>query len=471
MHKRLDKKSKKLLGYIGISLFFIVVFISRIEYEQAFFVLPFFIILTWCLLYLGYIKIYRYIDKPVVFFINVLTGIRYFLIPTLIMFDQNYLQYCPLNRGANEKYAVAGSIITLWEEVVVGIFLARMLPRWYCKKNDESYIGRIYDTSEIGVLWLEIAVLAFGVLLSPSVLSGYNFLLNLHNSEVISEAKINGGMYTVAFMSARILKIVIPIPFIQFLYCRYKKKKTKIYYYMSLVVFTVFYAMIMEGNSRNSIIIPAVAVILILYYLYPAFRRTTIALGGAGVISIGIVTLIWKSFRNSVDTVQAMPFSYWIAYVEQYFAGIANMGRAVIARKNYGGHFGLGILLNDLFQNVPFIAGIVNTENTSNYYFAQVWNRTDQVIPSTGNGLFYFGYFLAPLVPIAIILLALFFEKKAFKATSIPELVIYTYATATVSYNVFNTVSSLAMKLSIFIIPAIIVIYINKRCRLRRTLI
>lgn len=464
MRSRINKKDEMILVFGGVFILqiFLLLCFANIPTEK--FVLPYCIILFYCVFYLIYLKIYRYCTRVVGFFMTLLTCIRYLIIPCFILLDENYLSYTPLDRGANGMYFQEGCLLTLWEAMVVGVFLAYAFPRWYRQERQKIQV----TCAGTDVLWIEIGVLCLVILVVPSVLSTYNFVLRLSDAEVHADlANGGGGLYVLGLMCARVLKIVFPIPFVQYFYSRYMKSRKSRYYYGSALVLGVFYALIMEGNSRNSIIIPAVAVFLVLYYLYPAFRKMTVVFCGGGIVCIAGVTLIWKSFLGNVGEASVKPFSYWIAYVEQYFAGIANMGRAVLAKEYYGG-INPKMLFSDLFQSTPFVSGMIDSSETSAYYFLKIWDRNDQVIPSTGNGLFYFGYLLAPLVPVFIIILAHFFEKKVQKAVTVPETIIYIYAAVTVAYNIFNAVSSLGMKLSIYILPAVLVVYLNKKFRLRK---
>lgn len=458
------KKDEMIFVILGVAVLQFCLLAGAFMIPVDKFVLPYLIISVYCFLYLIHIKIYRYCMRVVGFFLTLLTFIRYLVIPCMILMDENYMEYTPLERGANALYFQKGCWMMLWEALLVGLFLAYVLPKWYRKEE----ISKEIVFKKNSVLWLAMGALSVFVLLSPAVLSEYNLVIRLAGEELHKEAVNPGMLYTIALLSVRILKLLLPIPFVQFFYSKYKKTGKLRFYLASALVLGFFYAVIMEGNSRNSVVIPAVAVLMILYYLYPKYRKLTLFACCGGILSIVVVTLIWKSFSGNANVAASTPFSYWVSYVEQYFAGISNLGRTVIAKATYGKWFDLKMLVNDFFKAVPIASNYVKPEDTSSYYFLQVWGRNDQVIPATGNGMFYFGYVLAPMVPILIITLACFFEKKLQTAKSIPEIIVYIYASAVISYNMFNAVNSLGMKLIIYVLPLSLIIWANKKFQLRK---
>ena len=121
------------------------------------------------------------------------------------------------------------------------------------------------------------------------------------------------------------------------------------------------------------------------------------------------------------------------------------------------------IAVNDLARNVPFLNSLVDNTNTASYYYVMTWGRSDQVIPATGNGLFYFSYILAPVVSMMILCLGHYFEKRMHNSISVPEYIIYCYSSIVISYNMFNSVSTMMMKLSITLLPLLFVLYLSKK--------
>jgi hypothetical protein len=144
------------------------------------------------------------------------------------------------------------------------------------------------------------------------------------------------------------------------------------------------------------------------------------------------------------------------------------MGKVVIARMSTDLFFDPFMMLNDLTKSTPILSKFCNELNTSEFYYFKVWGRNDQIIPSSGNGLFYFGFIFAPIVPIIITKISHFFEVKANKAKYISLYIVYIYSSAVVGYNIFNSVSSLTMKLTITIMPVILAVHLNRNIQKRR---
>jgi len=418
------------------------------------------LMLIYSLLYVGFINIYSYYNQIVGFFVLFLTTIRYFILPLLILNDPNYLYFSPLGSAINRYFFYKGIMFTMWEALIVGFFIAYKFPKWY-SKNRINFDKYNIKNSSIGLLSLFILFYLLMVLVSPNVLSSYSFIWDISNEEeFIDEALPSGGLSLISFMACRILKILFPIPFVCFFYKRFKKSGNRIWFLFSLLLISFFYAGILEGNSRNTIIIPAVSMIFILLKLYPAKSKTIWITITSVILLISTVSLIWKSFSNNLEEVKTSSLTYWISYIECYFAGPTNMGKAIVAKQTFGGFISPFTMFNDIMQNVPILSKSVDKFHTSNFFYFEVWNRTDQVIPSSGNGLFWFGYVLAPVVPIMAFLLAHVFEIKYLKSKTIESIFVYGYATCVISYNIYNSVSSLMMKLSIFLLPLFITIYI-----------
>ena len=422
------------------------------------------LISLYLVLYIGIIKSYRYYNNVTGFFVAFLTFVRYCIIPTLIFVDDEYLNYSPFESSENRVYFINGVLFTIWEALFFGIFIMKAFPKWY------RYSTRVTTThfrrESSSILVAEMLLMAIVVLLYPSVLENYSYMFNLDSDEEIVEQLSPSLIENLAIMGTRVLKILMPMPFVLYFYRRYQKHKRTKYFVMSALFFVFFYALIMEGNSRNSIIIPAISIIFILNALYPRYQKSVWSSMIVIIAVISVLSIIFKVFSNDVSAmVEASQLSYWVWYLEAYFAGISNMGKAVAAKLSYGLGVSPAILFNDFFQNVPFFSLLTDpSNNTHSYYFA-IWGRSDQIVPSSGNGLFYFGFVLAPLVPVLIASLGHLFEKKSRETTFLSEYIVYTFASATICYNIFNQVSSLMMKISITIFPVLLAVYVNKIAR------
>lgn len=421
-----------------------------------------FLIMLYLLIYWGKIGLYKYLNSTCVFFIAFLTFVRYLIIPLLIILDNEYMTYSPLGLGMNENYFYKGFYLTVWELLLFGLFINRKLPKWYYNNTNNAYIK--WSKTHFAT-WIILILGLLGLLsINPSILQDYSFVINLKPDDTIAQEYIPKGLTeTISTIASRVLKIVIPIPIVSLFYKKYHQNHSIANFYISIIVLAFFYAFIIEGNSRNTIIIPAVAVLFILLRFYPQYKKTTLSALLTVILLIAILSLVWKSFAGDFSTAKESSFSYWISYIESYFAGISNMGKAVAAYQNSDIFINPIIAFNDLARSVPFLNSLVDNTNTASYYFVMTWGRSDQVIPATGNGLFYFSYILAPVVSMIILYFGHYFEKCMHKSTSVPEYMIYCYSSIVISYNMFNSVSTMMMKLSITLLPLLFVLYLSKK--------
>lgn len=441
-----------------ISILFLALFImgNRPEYYLCLILIFIYLFLYW-----NVIGVYKYVGSVTGFFISFLTFMRYFVIPILIMFDVNYMTYRPLGLVKNGDYFNYGIYLTIWESIAFGLFIAKKLPKWY-SLNIEL---KLKTTTEI-YPWIFL-IIVFGALLvlKPSVLANYSLVINLKQDYILAnEFMPMGGLAdTISIIASRVLKIILPIPIVSLCYKKYKIRHTFGNLIISTIFLVFFYAFILDGNSRNSIIIPAVAVMFILIKLYPRYKKSIITTLLSVILLVTGLSLVWKSFLGDYTFALDRSLSFWIGYIESYYAGVSNMGKAVFAYKSSDVTINPIIMINDIVSNVPFVSKLVHIANTSNYYFFNVWGRSDQVIPATGNGLFYFGYLFSPMVSIIILLIAHYFEKKMRTSDSVPEYIIYCYACAVISYNIFNSVSTMMMKLTITVLPLLLSLYFSRK--------
>lgn len=419
--------------------------------------------LLYLLIYWHKIEVYKYMDSICGFFICFLTFVRYYIVPILIICDSAYMSYAPYGLSANSVFYDSGMLMTIWEMIFFSIFVSTQLPKW---ANEANCIDEFIEVRHGSAkLWIFIILLFTGMLMvSPSVLSDYSFVLDLKPDETIMEEYVHKSLTdTIAIIGSRVLKIILPIPFLCYFYRRYAITKSNSNFFFSLLILVFFYGLILEGNSRNSIIIPAVAAMFILLRFYPDNKKTILTVLISAIILITTLSVVWKSFANDYSDAKDSSLSYWISYIEVYFAGISNMGKAVYAYQTTDVLINPIIAFNDLCRNVPFLNLLVDYSNTSSYYFTNVWGRTDQVIPATGNGLFYFGYIFAPCVSVLILKLAHKFEKFSYSSKSVPDYIISCYCCTVIAYNMFNSVSTMMMKLTITLVPLLLALYLSKK--------
>ena len=447
-------------GFLLIILSFITIILSLYQNREECYYCALIIILYY-FIYWGKIEIYKYLNSICGFFVFFLTFVRYFIIPLLIIFDDGYMSFKPMGIIANELFFINGSLITIWEMILCGWYISLSFPKWFSQK---VYNEPIKFKTPVLTWTFFLLVFSSLIIVHPSVLSNYSLVFNLKPDDSVLEETISlSTTETIAMIGVRVSKIILPIPLLCVLYRNYQHNNSLLSYLIGLFVVVFCYGFIIEGNSRNSIVIPAVAAIFILSKLFPKYTRSMLILIIPSILLVIILSTVWKSFSGDKQLAYDNSFSAWISYIEAYFAGISNMGKAIYAYQQYDYLLNPVMAFHDICKNIPFVNVLTDTKATSSYYFQSVWGRTDQVIPATGNGLFYFGYIFAPCVSILFIRLSHYFDSLKDHASSLPEYVIYCYSCSVVSYNIYNSVSTMMMKLTITIIPLLFIVFISKQ--------
>ena len=450
---------KKFFLLLLISLITVLLLLAQQRPECYFCAL---IIIIYIIFYIEIIEIQKYVNSVCGFFVFFLTFVRYALIPLLIMFDDGYMSYKPLDIRANGDFFVSGALLTIWEMFLCGIYIYNRFPQWYFKRGTSAPL-QLKTPSGIWVM----LIFLFGslIIVDTSILDNFAFVVGLKPDDSVFEEAVHLSLTeTIATIGARVVKIILPIPLLCVLYKNFQRNHSFFSYLIGMIVLLFLYGFIIEGNSRNSIIIPAVASIFILFKLFPSYTKSTLLILLPSIAIVIVLSSVWKSFSGDYLIVSDKSFSYWISYVESYFAGISNMGKAVYSYQHTTDvFFNPSIAVNDMCQTIPFINVLFDANNTSVHYFHMAWGRTDQVIPATGNGLFYFSYVFAPCVSMVFIKLSHYFDKLKEKATSLPEFVVYCYSCCVVSYNIYNSVTTMMMKITITLVPLLFALYISKQ--------
>lgn len=424
------------------------------------------IILAYVIMFVIIAELPMYIRTPIGFALNIICFVRFCILPMLIIFDHSYLSFVPLGYGsANSAFYVSGSLLMLWEEICIASYLKLRLPKWYRQEAahvvlpDESGRGKVSD------MFLICAIVACTALvfLDTSILKKFNTIFASANYTP-SPTMVSGSiLYTIADIAVRCVYLLVPIPVISAIYRSSRKSEnTATHYFWSMAIMIGWYGLIMEGTSRASIIVPMLTVILVLNVLYPKQQKKTVLVIGTLTLLVIVMTSALKfSARYSA---QGMNLNNVIMEIEVYFQGIGNVGKAVAAKQTSGIGMSFVVMLNDCLTSVPFLSKLVSPARTSTIWYSVVWQgRADQVIPAVGNGLFYFGYLLAPLVTVFQIRVAREFEKAAYRSKSVAMLIVFTYSAIMLIYGCFSSISIFFQKLVIICFPVAVICFLNEK--------
>jgi hypothetical protein len=414
-------------------------------------------------IFLSIAKIHLYMDNPGMFTLNVISVIRYFIIPILIMLDSSYIdEYGTLIQGIK---------FMIYESLCLGLFLIFITRKYYRNVKTQS-CNEIGNNVNI-LLKVTVGLAILLIIKNPNILMQYTFAFeDASNIELIKSRELVTGINGMIIDWG---KLILPLLISLILIKKYRNTKNNIYYYLTLLIILFFNVLIFSGTSRSSAIMPAVASMFFLLNAFPDKRKKIFLLMGSSITIVAIQLTLLKTTYLGTE-IQASIGSV-INYLEAYFVGPKNMGIVLSAKELYSNAFTIKILLNDLMGNFPGLSQFFNAENRTSTLYNLVFYRggpqRDQIIPSMGQGLFYFGYVFSFLPQLLIVYGMAKFDSFYKRANNLTAVYFFSYFAVRFGYTYVQSVSSILSFLYSIIIP-ITLIYLlnsllNKRLGIRRS--
>ncbi len=361
---------------------------------------------------------------------------RYLVLPFYILLSGIY---------QNDTSYLYGILLFLFEETVTGVFFVLLSRRFYgttTLQAEKLTLDRNVDPSinRMSYVFVLIVLLAGTIIaLNPSSLGKYNFVWEVGNED-LTIAKYGENIVGIPSMVIGIARLLLPVLLVSGFVARYRRTGRRAYYFLTAAVMFLFNLMIFEGTSRNSAIIPGTAVLFFLVKVFPGQRRQSWLLSGALLLTVLIVLTM---FKNDLVDGSFAGMSGTAQYLDTYLAGPRNLSIAVLAYQNYASQFNSAMLFNDLFHNVPGLSALSEGDfRTTTLFNIQAYGgglQRDAIIPTVGQGLFYFGPFLAVLLQPILLLVVALFDRGYAKSKTLVEAYMYAYfAVACAGYAIHN---------------------------------
>lgn len=450
-----DLRNLSITIFLSAILLLMAIFLNINTNDMLLIVLP----VIYLIIFLGIIKIYQYFNYPGIFTLNVVCFIRYVILPILIISSDKYISY--------SNNFTDGILLMIYEAICMGIFLIIVVKRYYNTKFKTTHIN--YENSKNYILKIIILFSLIIVITNPDVLSQYQFVFSDgDNIDLIKPSDVIGGLPSLIFNWG---KILVPILLSYSLIRKYMKKQNTLYYITVALIFILFNVLFFSGTSRSSVIMPATGSMFFILRAFPDKRKVTFVFGALAILMVTIqLTLLKNTYTgneisNNINDI--------ISYLEVYFTGPSNLAVAIEAKSKYADHFNFYTFINDILGNFPGISNFLDSENrTSTLFNLAFYNggmQRDQIIPSIGQGLFYFTYLFSFINQVLIIAGMVFWDMRYKNSNDI----IYVYLAATFSVRFgFTFISSVSSILGFFystVIPMVLIMkaneYINIKIR------
>ena len=423
-------------------------------------ILLLFVPLVFFIIFIYIARSYKYFEFPGMFVFNIICLVRYVVIPILILLDRNYIDNGMLYEGIK---------LMLYEELVVGFFLVYITQNHYKKLKKKSKEGKRLTNinTEVGFAFKIIAVCGVLITLTnPSSLNQYNILFFSDTVNVFEYGKyVSGISGTVLNLS----KFTVPLVLISYLARKNCEKQNALYYYVALIIIISFNLFIFKGVSRNSVVLPGVASLFFIARIFPDRRKQTFLIFSLAIfVVVFMLTVIKNSYLGANS---AFSLSGFTRYLESYFVGPRQLGYALQANRVMNDSFSVKTLLNDIFANAPGLSRWFDlNERTTTYYNMVIYNwgkSRDAIIPTIGQGLFYFGYVFSIIPELIFIRLMLVFDKKYFESNDIESVFFLAYFAVRFGNNFVQNVSILFGFVFSLIIPVSLLLWLNNNVKIK----
>lgn len=403
----------KLNRFILIAIFILFIFIYAIngnsyKYSYVLFVPLCFIIASFLetKLYAKYTLILK--------IIYVLSVFKFFIMPLMIVATDDIWSYGPKPTSQSFVYAI---IITILE-----IFTLTFAKFFFFNKKSKKQVSNIYTkwfTKNISIKFIFLILgLLFFIATNKALLMPKDIFAERTYDEDIVSAKNSLAIV------AKWLKL-IGFPIISLFLYRYFNKK--IAYYLSIIAFIIF-GYLQLGTSRWTLIFYSLISFIFLYKLFGnKVKKITIPVSAVltfVVLSISIYKFSWAIQGSSTpfkDVILVMSGQF-----QQYFSGPTLIAQSIDIT-NYSAlsnKIGIETFINDYMGSVPLLSSTFEQSNRINYIFNEyifginTINQT-QIIPMSGMGYIYFGFFGSTIFVFMFTYLALKLEDFAIQAKDI----------------------------------------------------
>lgn len=413
-----------------------------------------FIPITYVVLFVLLLRLIKYITSPGLLVVNALYFLRYYVLPLSI------IVYMPSSYIA--QYA-SGTWLLLYEE-----FFAFAAFFFYLSRRKQTTKLSV-NTKNFGIelkyvnrIFLVLCLLCFFLFIyKPSLYDSYNLITNVGGGlveEVLSrkdEVQMS-ALDNLAGMLIFATYLMLPVYVGLVLFSKYKKNPSSLNFKLALIIPLLVSLLFIVDTDRGGVVHRAATMIFFLVRLYPQNKNKIIKWTyiPAGILVVYMIfSRLWDDDDVSAVTDQVDTNALLIEYLQGYLANIKNCTEAINAYLAYGNYVTIFTPISDVLGNIPLLSHLSDAKNNCNYFYASSIMRNDQVLPLVGNGLFYFGPLLSPILVFFSVKL-LFKAEELYQKESNPlGIYVYAYVAIQLAFCHYQNVQLIFLYLTCMIAP------------------
>lgn len=337
----------------------------------------------------------KYLDNISLSIINIFAFCRYIICPAIIA----------ITITGGGSYSFDNNTVYLLVYELIGVFCVIGV---CSKKLNRTDVGEpTPPNAHLGIP--NIALLACFlpiIVLFPSLLTRFSI-----SSNIVKSAASVGVIEVIFTMGIWVLFVHLIVKLSVF------KGNSKLINYLGLflaalvgIYYILFNSISGSDIKRWQIISCGIAIIYLLFRMFPANRRLIIVCGTGGIV-ISVVLGSLVKFGLSDTFREMINYFFNINHFPEYFGGPYNITRALEIFEESPNIHGIYSTLTDLFSGVPVISALFDFDNYSTAAaFQEGMHRTDIICPLTAQSVAHFGVWGTPVLAMIMTYLAITFN-------------------------------------------------------------
>jgi hypothetical protein len=398
--------------------------------------------------------------------------VRYVVLSIATVWNGTYIGISRVSPSV-DNLTLAG-ILMSWELIVTSILICYWSKRKIKRAPNEIKI-LTSNANPIIYIFFIITVISL-MLIVPQAQQGLSFFGNINRS-------INDDVGSLIVLGIRECFINAKYFLLFFVIILLSRKdnanfsKNKLFSYFCILAVCILIIGFRIGTNRKKLLADSLAAMLLLWNLFPKYKKTTATL----IIAVGIMLVaVTTVFRGMTDSIGMFFYDYFnLDFLQPYFLGQYNVAIAIEAKFFYGEMIDIKTYLLSFLRSVFGIGAIVK-----NYDFTTIsdlfnnrvsWGingfRTDQIPPMIGQGYMLFGIIFSPLLSAITARMGILFDSLYVKEDKIEIVFVSSaisfYLAQGMILNANIILNALSFRLAIFI-PIVYIGYITANKSIRK---
>lgn len=345
--------------------------------------------------------------------------------------------------------------------MILEMFVILITIRKFAKETNENNKFKINEFSYLlPILFMLISIL--WSIKDPIPISRYNFILS-GADELIKTDLTDSEKGLPRLLNYTHYLLIISLFY--FFYKLYVRKYNNKYFILGMIIVLALGSFYID-SSRNSMLIPILAILFISIKGYPQFaKKIFISISLILVLSMSLLSVM-KFFNSNTIERELVNVETTAGYLNSYFGGFLEVYLALENSDAIKMKMDDRTFFNEVFVATPFVNRFVNQENRTTVFYNQTAYQGSHIIPTIGQGYVYLGFFLSWLFSLFVFRLIFIFDNLYFKSNRVDFAFIFAFMALRFGWLHPGSLAHVFSTLNTFIVLYIIIYassYIGKK--------